>query len=165
MLPIGIRELACDLDAGRAVVRVENFIEPCWRDLDQLPSQLDRRRRSQTQLRRMSDAIKLLTNGCVDLGPTMAVEIAPQTRMAIDVPTAIRIDYKFAIATGDDNRLDLIPQRMLREWVPNIPAVPLDEPLLISRMNRKISIHLHCKHVVRIGHLRYEYITRTVQPH
>ena len=82
----------------------------------------------------MSDPVELLDDCPVDLRPVVAVDVAPEARMAVDVPVAVRVEHVLAPAGGDNQRVGLVPQRVLRERVPEESAVPVGEltPLVVG---------------------------------
>src|SRR5262245_840486 len=57
----------------------------------------------------------------------VAVHVAPQRRHAVQVAAALCVDEPAALGLGDDERLLAQPVGHLREGMPEVAMVPLDE--------------------------------------
>ncbi len=75
----------------------------------------------------MSDAVKLVADGEIELGNPMPVNVAPQRRDAIEVFSAVQVDQETASRFGDDQRSFGGIGLHGREGMPYVVAVPLFE--------------------------------------
>lgn len=132
VVPIGEGEFAGDLEAGGAVVGVEDFGEAGRSDFDQAAGEFDGRGRSQAELGTVRDLAELVDDGAVDFGSAMAVEVAPEAGVAVEVAPAVGVDEIFAFAADDQERVNAVPEFVLGEGVPDVTTVEVDETTLVG---------------------------------
>src|SRR5262249_6414479 len=65
--------------------------------------------------------------GGIERRMAVSVHVAPQRRHAVQVAPALRVDEPAALRLGDDERLLPQPVGHLREGVPEVAMVPVDE--------------------------------------
>ena len=126
-LPVLVGHLHRDLGGGRAVVGVEDALQPGRRDRHQPRRQLRRAGMREAEHRRVRDAVELRLDGGVDGRVAVAVDGAPQRRDAVDVGVAVGVVERAALGALDHQRRLLLPAALLRERVPDVRAVELGE--------------------------------------
>jgi hypothetical protein len=123
LAPVLEGHLERDLRGGRAGVGVEDAREAGWRELHQAPRQLDARAVAEAEHRRVGHAPELIAQRGVDARVAVAVDVAPERRHTVDVPSAVDVDQVGALGAVDDQRLLLDPALLLGERVPEVGAV------------------------------------------
>jgi hypothetical protein len=78
---------------------------------------------AQAQQSRVSDAVELRSDRIVDFSLAMAVNIAPQRRDPIQIPSPIDVDQIVPVTLADDAELLRRPFLHLRKRVPEILVV------------------------------------------
>src|SRR5947209_20220113 len=98
--------------------------ESRWRQLDQSPSQPNRRHIGQTQKRAVGYLVQLISDRLIELRNAMAVNVAPQRRNPIDVFPAVKIDQHTPLGALNDNAP--LPRIVLHrsKRVPDVLPVP-----------------------------------------
>ena len=122
--PVLKRHFQGDLDRRGAVVGKENTVEAGGRAFDEPPRQSGRRHVADAEQCAVGNAVKLPPDGRVELGHTMAVEVAPQRRDAVNIAPAVEVDQVAAFGAVDQERRFLGVSLHRREGVPDVLAVP-----------------------------------------
>ena len=125
LLPVLKGHLQGDLGRARARVRVEDAIQPGRGEVDQARRQLGRAAMGEAEHRRVGNPVELLAHRLVDQGMTMAVDVAPQRRDAVDVAVSLRVHQLGALGALDHERLFAAPVPLLGERVPEVALVEL----------------------------------------
>src|ERR1041385_8722453 len=92
LLPELVSDLERDFDSRRPVVGEEDAREARRRDLDEAAGERDGRRARIAEEGGVCDSTELVDDGGIDLGPSVAEEVAPERCHAIEQATAIRVD-------------------------------------------------------------------------
>jgi len=77
----------------------------------------------------MGDVFELVGDGSIDFGAPMAVDVAPQAGVAVDVFFSIGVDEEFVFGGNDDDGVEFVPELVLGERMPDVSAVPFDKLL------------------------------------
>ena len=125
LAPVLKRHLQRDLVRRRAGLGVEDAGEARRCQLDQPLRELGRARMGESEHRRVGDAIELVAQRLVDQRMSMAVHVAPQRGVAIDVAPPVLVDEVGALGVVDHDRVLGAPITLLRERVPEVPVIEL----------------------------------------
>src|SRR6185437_6414138 len=125
LLPVLNGHLQCNLDCGRAVVRIEDARKSLRRDPDQLAGQLNGRRIGEAEKRRMGNLVELLFECTVQNRMPMSMEINPDGGGAIEIFFSLRINKVGTFAALDNQQLLLFPFLHLGKRMPEIATVPV----------------------------------------
>ncbi len=110
-----------------AVVGIEHPRESFRRNADQFARQSDRRRIRQAEQSGVRDPIQLFLDGPVQGGMPVAMQIHPDGWGPVEVLLARGINEIGASPALDDERFLLFPFLHLREGMPEVSMIPVDE--------------------------------------
>ena len=101
VLPILEGDFGGDFHGGGAIVGVEDFGQRGWGYLDEALGQDGGGRRGKAEQGGVSDFVKLVADGPVDLWDAVAVDVAPEAGDAVEVAASLGVDEEFALAAFD----------------------------------------------------------------
>ena len=108
-------------NGARAVTGEKHLLQARRRHLHQPPGKLDRGRIGEAEIRRVGHPAGLGQQRRIEARMSVAVDVAPHARRAIEIAAAVAIDERAALAPLDEQRLVLLH---LRERMPDMLAVP-----------------------------------------
>ena len=73
----------------------------------------------------MSDAIQLGSNGIIDCRDSMAMDVAPERRMTIEIAPALIVDQNEAFCIDNDRSVFLRVGRHRRKRMPDVSLIQL----------------------------------------
>ena len=129
--PVLEGDLEGDFHGAGAGVRVEHVAEPGRGDFHEFFGQPDRGYVGKTEERAVGDLVQLPAYGGVDFPDTVAMDVAPHGRIAVEVPVTVDVLQVDAVPARDDNGVLACVRAHLGERVPDDAAVQVFEAGLV----------------------------------
>ena len=127
LLPVLKRHLESRFNSRSTIIGIKHPGQSGGSEFDQPPCQPNCRNVAHSQKSCMGDGIDLLFESFIQLGYTVAMNIAPEGGSAIEIIPAVEIAQETAMGGGDDQGALAGVVFHRREWVPDMLAVPLLE--------------------------------------
>ena len=146
--PVREGDLQPDLHGSCAGVREEHLPQPVGREPHEPLGELDRRHVRHPEQRGVRDLLQLPRDRLVQLRPVVPVDVDPERRVAVVVLDAVDVEELHALAPLDHDRLLGEVGLHLREGVPEVAPVLLEQ-LRVGGGRR--SRHCHSQTLTPVG--------------